>query len=747
MKSPEIHHFDTFVMRTPLLPVSSFFEATRLPTEDLKALLKNLFTSIRLQEAVYLASPSLSAQLTKWQAGTLKGPNEQRFLISLMKYFSRMSSRCTPFGLFAGVSALKPGKEDDVLLEEVETFHRNTSLDMHFMITLTQRLSVAVSIEWNLALFPNTTLYPTGEQFRYIERSSENNSTKHRLTEVERDEYLDRVIEFAKTGQKASDIINTLVDSEITYEEAREYIQELINSQVLISEIETSVSGPHGMVQLTEYLSRHQQNTPLSDHLNSIRLQLQSLDSGEPNLPEAYERIIDQAGRLSPAHSGRDLIQTDLFMPVTRGELSEHSLKQTRRGVICLMKLTSQKNMSQPHLSKFIEDFRERYDQEEVPLAIALDNDIGVGYKGVSGDFHPLLADMVIGRGQAETQKIPLSKTRRLLHSKIRQMKQGQQSIEITEADLQNFEFNMDRIPDTFSAVIEVVYENSAKLLKIEAAGSSSAACLIARFSESEDVQKLVREIVEVEVTINHKQAITAEIVHIPEARAGNVLVRPAFRKYEIPYLSQSLVPSEQQLAVPDLMVSLNERDEVILRSKKLQRTIKPYLSNAHNYQAQSTPIYHFLCDLQSQNVQTSINFSWQGLDREFDFLPRVVYEGVVLSTARWVIDVSKEVWFQNPSSEDDILLREAARWKQAHALPPYILYVEGDNKLLINLQNALSVRCLLSAAKKKAAITLSEFLFGEQEPGMVKRADEKFTHQIIISYQNQKKLNDAGSL
>ena len=45
--------------------------------------------------------------------------------------------------------------------------------------------------------------------------------------------------------------------------------------------------------------------------------------------------------------------------------------------------------------------------------------------------------------------------------------------------------------------------------------------------------------------------AVFAEVVHLPEnGRTGNVILRPALRAYEIPYLGQSGVPAERQIPV-----------------------------------------------------------------------------------------------------------------------------------------------------------------------------------------------------
>src|SRR5690606_42056036 len=92
---------------------------------------------------------------------------------------------------------------------------------------------------------------------------------------------------------------------------------------------------------------------------------------------------------------------------------------------------------------------------------------------------------------------------------------------------------------------------------------------------------------------------ITAEIVHLPEDRTGNILYRYNTCKYEIPYLGLSSKNPENQILIDDLLIYV-ENDEIKIRSKKLNKEIMPKLSNAHNFASpQSVPVYQFLCDLQ----------------------------------------------------------------------------------------------------------------------------------------------------
>jgi lantibiotic biosynthesis protein len=55
-------------------------------------------------ESVYISSPSLILEVEKYKNGLLGGIEKEKLELSLYRYYLRSSYRCTPFGLFAGIS-------------------------------------------------------------------------------------------------------------------------------------------------------------------------------------------------------------------------------------------------------------------------------------------------------------------------------------------------------------------------------------------------------------------------------------------------------------------------------------------------------------------------------------------------------------------------------------------------------------------------------------------------------------------
>ena len=84
---------------------------------DLDAIAR-LWLTDGIQEAVLLASPALAAQLDKLLSSSgaeTRLKKRKRLHKGLLKYALRLSTRCTPFGMFAGVAVLPVGDGEPVL--------------------------------------------------------------------------------------------------------------------------------------------------------------------------------------------------------------------------------------------------------------------------------------------------------------------------------------------------------------------------------------------------------------------------------------------------------------------------------------------------------------------------------------------------------------------------------------------------------------------------------------------------------
>lgn len=722
-----------FVLRTHINPLNKtlvLFNHSNTSTEVLKEIFKNPI----INEAIFLASPDLHEQLVKWVNNKITNEKTiERLIISLTKYLLRMGSRCTPFGIFAGFSMGDLNSSTKIELENPEKYKAHLRLDMNYLCALAMDLTKHPNIKNQIKYFPNSSLYTSGNYYRYVEYKYLNSNREHFIVGVEKTYYLTAIIEAAKNGATISSLANLLVDNEITYEEANEYINELIDNQVLISDLEPSVTGSEFLNQIIEKLEPINNISTIKKQLNTIKLNLSQLNQTAigKNINQ-YNQISTNIENLGTSFNPKFLFQSDLVLKTKQANISNSIIDDIKTGLDILNRITP--TNENKNLKWFKKAFYERYEEREIPLAQALDSECGVGYAQNSNNvsLNPLVDDLILPEKSEEISTFELTPFQKTLFNKLTNAK-TKNKIDLIESDFTDLNSNWNHLPPTISTMVEVYKNNGLEnpfQVFMQSAGGSSAANLLGRFCHADiHMHKHVKTIIEKEQE-NNTDFIYAEIVHLPESRTGNVLLRPQMHKYEIPYLAKSSLPIEQQMPIHDIFVSVPNGSKVVLRSKSLNKKIIPRLNTAHNFSNNALPIYRFLCDMQTQGLRSGIGFTWGDLSKQFNFLPRVCYKNIILSKATWN--------FSKPDIDHLLKIKNIHQkftpWKNNNNLPDLVALVDGDNELLLNLNNTLCIKTLLSLVKNRQSFQLIEFLFNK-ENAIVKNHENYHTNQMVFSF------------
>lgn len=716
--------FSTFCLRTPLFPFS-FYEnltkKTHVAHDDFMTLLENDV----LREAIYLASPELEAQLQKWKEGVLTDQKKiNRLQSSLLKYASRISTRCTPFGLFASCAAGTFAEETEIQFHKEESHTRSTRFDMSFLSQLQLELLKVKNIRNDLLFYPNTSLYVVGDHFRYIEYTFKNKRREYSLEGFTWSEYIDLILEKAKNGKKISELAKSILDEDINLEEATDFIENLINNQILVSELELTVTGKDYFKGLLNRIGEIPKSEATLKWLNELDEQLLKIDAKVGNTTSNYQDLIELSKNKFNDFNTKHLLQTDSFSKLKTNTLNKEVIPQLKEAIKLFSKISIPS--SNHKIDTFKTAFRKRFDDAEIAINVVLDSEIGISYGDKKYDNSHFLNDIALGYSSSKYQQITWTGFDHLMQQKLFIAYQNNdQRVTLTDKDLEQFKDEWDS-PDTFSTLIEVILDSENEKIHITNAGGSSGAFLLGRFTNNDDdLFNHVQEILDFEDESNPNKII-AEIVHLPEARTGNVLQRANNRNYEIPYLGNSSLDISQQILIDDVLVSVRQ-NKVVLRSKRLNKEIVPKLTNSHNFKRNPLPVYEFLCDLQNQEKTGGVGFYWNSIFLNHPYLPRVEYKNLILSKERWLVTVSDfDVIFKN----DDILA-EIEKWRLELKLPKLVDFVEGDNRLLINLKNKNSILMLYNTVKKRGSFILEEFLFKNDR----KNNNEFFCNQYVVSF------------
>ncbi|TND05105.1 MAG: lantibiotic dehydratase [Bacteroidetes bacterium] len=711
---------ERLLFRTPALP---------LPSGPVGLQLQYVYDA-RFREALFLASPDFFRELDG-QGGQFN----RKLSTALYKYAARAMTRATPFGLFAGVGIVSWG-EGHFLRGPVS---RNTRLDMNYICSLGQQLAEKKYLKEKLRYFPNNSIQDCNGSIRYVEYRYKDTVRSSHMTAVEKNEYLLLVLEACRNGKTIPELCSVLCSEDVEEEEALGFIDELIDSRLLTSEIEPNVTGRFFYDRLLDVLEdvRDEEAAGVLRVLKEVKKQLEEADDRLLNDISVYENMKSALEGLPVKFDTRYLFQSDLFFPAAQGGPSRMYKKELLAVFHALVRLAPAQENSR--LREFKERFTARYEDRELPLSEVLDEESGIGFGGHGGTYSPFV-EGIAPPGNSGNGDLRWNELTRFLHRKLTATL-ANQSMEyrLTDEDLEKFPPGYDDLPDTIAVYFKIIDNVNGKL-QVNACGGPTAAGLISRFAAgNSDVEALAKDITRYEQQLRQEDLL-AEVVYLPENRTGNILHRPLLREYEIPYLTRSGVADDYTIPLSDLLVSV-VNNRVVLRSRKLGKRIYPRLTTAHNHIQFGLPAYRFLCALQSDGLRNSLGFSWGALAENYRFLPRVVYRDVVLFPATWQL---KKEDCSPLFSDEDWRLR-AQKFRDALQLPEELAIAENDNLLYIRLDDETAVQLLTDTIGRRQEIKLEEFL-GEKEKHVVRDENGNgFANEFVAFLLREKSAPRAG--
>ena len=713
----------TVVLRTPTSHFSSSVDESEIQEH---------LSDPHFAEALYIASPTLYRQSQKWLKGQVTDDKEvSKIMLSTAKYLNRMRSRCTPFGLFASSTVLHWGEKDNITLEGKT---RRTRLAMDFLRKLANQLANHTTVRSHLYYYPNNSLYTIGNEIRYVEYSKYEGKHSYQISSVVGFEELTNLLVDCQGGLAYHEIVKHLVAQNIVATDAAAFVDELVQAQILVSELEPTITGTDLLQHIISVLDRiksestHESLDSVINPLKFTESQLEVLDQPHcDNLP-VYQRIIDQIKSLKVPDTTESLFQVNTFYAAKESTIDQRWQRKIEQAMGVLTRFVS--SSDNQWLKVFKHQFYERYEEAEMPLLSVLDTETGIGY-GDAGRGESSLLTEGLSLASRDDQKADVQQDAagQWLYNKIRtSQRNGNSTIKISKKDVSFLPAKDYIIPTSTSVIFRFI---DSRTIYLEGVSGTGATNLLGRFAnDNEDMYKLAKDITTTEQKKN-PDVILAEIVHLPEQPVGNILRRPILRSFELPYLAQSTLHQDQQIALQDLLVSVRN-GRIILRSKRLNKEVIPRLSTAHNYTSHSLPVYHFLCDLQTQGVTHKLNLSWHPAHYNTKKLPRIVYDSTVLGLATWHL-TKDDVARLKTASPDDLMIY-FKQFQEEWQLPRYFVLADQDRELLVDAHNDLTVRSWIETIRKRETVLLKEFPFDPEESQVVDQQERPYANQLIAS-------------
>jgi lantibiotic biosynthesis protein len=745
-----------FALRTPLLSSeihSDWCATAQVPDAD-DAILETVVASDRVRlreglagavaqpasrEAVLVASPSLLADLERWERApdSKHGRKVER---ALVRYFLRMTHRCTPFGLFAGVSVGTLGADTRLHLAPPTAYRRSARLDFGYGNDVVEHFAGDPERRARMHFVPSTGMYRLGDRLRYAEGRRVQGRQIYELSAVSADRVTQRVIALAAGGRTLSGLAEALVAEGWTTDpdEAAAFVDAMVVHRLLVAQALPSITGSDPFGALARELGsigEPEAAASLEQVLESLeRLELAELGHGLEHHHD-IERALPALG--VPSSAGRT-IQIDLFKPVVEARLGERVSSALHRGVDVLRRIVTP--VENEALTQFRSRFVDRWEDAEVPLVVALDDELGVWS---DADSRPPVAAGLPLRNSTPAPAAWSDRHRVLLDGLLAARARGETTLWLDDSMIDAMSRGpAARLPDAFAVMAKVAARSGEDAddgrfeVLLRSINGPSGARMLGRFCHGDaELRRWVEQHLRDEEAAR-PQAIFAEVVHLPEGRLGNILVRPVLRRHEIAYLGQGSADADQVLSIEDLTLCV-VGSRIVLRSRRLGVEIVPRLSSAHSFSRRSLGIYRFLCMLQNQDAP-GIRFDWGPL-RTADFLPRVQHGAVVFSLARWRLR-SDELAPLVGATSDARRVRAARNLRAGRSLPRTVEVHDADNVLPIDFENVLTLETFAHLARSRPWIDVHEPFETPDTLLVTDTQAGRYTSEIIVPFVRRRR-------
>ncbi len=686
-------HNGFVVLRTPLLPFDVFREWSALiesaPPSGadelserverdrvrLTSYVRDSYRSPLLREALLLASPELCELLDDNADRGVKA--DTRVNLALARYLARATYRATPFGLFAGCSLVAVKSTSRLTIAARDAYTAHTRLDMHYVTDLAAEATRDPATRFAMRAYPNNSLHLVADQLHYVVAAYKNGRRQYSLDSVEQTDAIASTLALASRGATLDELAVALVDEGVSKSEATEFVDALVDMNLLVLGVEPLITGGDAARTLSEDLATAGAHTAAATLRDACNVLYEHDVNPLGSSTDAY-RSCENMLRLLPAplKPGKTF-QVDLFKPSPDAGIAAPILAEAAQATELLLRIA----LAPDVLADFRDRFRERYEEREVPLLEALDDEIGIGLESRN---RPNLN----AHDFAERSRI-----REAYLAEIARRSDGQ-PVELTDSDIDRLASHprVTPRPDSVALVATVIANGSPASdiddfqLSVGGVVGPSGANWLGRFSHLDGaLLENVRSHIRAEERLS-PHAIFAEVVHLPQGRVGNVISRPVLREHELCYLGRGGTSQAAQINARDLTVSV-QGSRLRLWSTLRNCEVIPRLTSAHNYTDSSNlPIYRFLCLMQRHDVTPCMPWSWGQHETVASFLPRITRGRLILARARWLVR-STDLGVLTKSVGAARLL-EAQRLRHKRGIPRHVAIVEGDNHLPLDLGN-----------------------------------------------------------
>jgi len=715
--------YPKFIIRTPLFAFSELFEKGEKALNG--KLSPQMLEDKAFRDVISFSSKDFFEAVLQYDKA--EGKKLAKIEETVLKYLIRICTRPTNFSILGTYSLGNFGEKFSLKRSNKNEYTFYSSTDMVVLYSMYKQIEKNAILSQS-KLYLNNTIYPSGENgFKYFERT-EGDSFKYNFTlsKFDSSEVLDLTMPYFRTGITADELLEKLHDQnfDLSLDDLLEFLFDLFDHNIIISELDPIPSIRNYEEVLKDFFQSHgfQKHLKVIEDLHNV---------SKSSLGEFHKSI--SAVSESVEGLGINLPKQTLVNIETRRHYDENTIPESIKDEIVtafsvLAKVAEKIDI--PEMVEFSEAFFKLYENEFVPLTVALDPEVGLGYpinSAIKKHKSVFLSNLAYGSGQKTDESEDFFQQLLVFSPKDGPLKLDR----IKEFKLPQLKY--DQLYSTYYCKFNLIRSSdNDNVIFIDEFIGPSAGRIMARQSQDEEIASVIKDMAQADREF-FKSGIVAEISFCPQIRAANIFNNNKMFEHQISILTPQ-EPNDNIIELSDLFLTYRN-GRLNLYSKKLDKFIYPILTNSFNYALTNVPAYNFLCDIQHQHTYLgAVRWKWPDHLKNLAYLPRVEYRNTILFKAKWSIAGQKDLGLDGFKSFLEGKISEMN-------IPRFVSMHDRGSSIFLNLDEAAHVALAYKLFAKTGIIELEEFLFKSDE--IPTRLDGKdYINEYLCFLENKSSIS-----
>jgi len=697
------------------------------------------------REAIFVGSPDLYRAISYWEQNpdSRKGRQAQ---INLLRYLTRMSTRPTPFGLFAGVALGSLGPAMDIHIGSLYHHRKRTRADMQWLLYLVRTLEQRPEVVSQIRYVTNSMTFMSGERLYLPHVATYGQDETEKTASLRATPIVLRALTLARDGATLDALQQRLLTERpnATAQQVNGLLDSLRQQGALVSSLRPPLTGTNAIHHVLETIGDIPGCDDVCQQLRTVAALAEAYDCHEIGCGLATFQALYDATSIPDAalHSP---VEVDMVTGMEAAAFAVPVADEVARAAEMLFRVGTAPSYIQ-HLAIYRREFVERYGEDrEVPLLEMLDEDIGLGppptyqHPPRIREAPPVLPPRYPLRERALTELAATALWNR------------QYEVEIDEDVLRQLQVHdawQDIVPDSVELYVAIaaasqtaINEGAYRVVVGPRIGAAPVGRSFGRFCDvlGPDAYSAVAAVVRDEET-RAPDRIIAELVYMPtRGHAANVAAYPAIRRYEVVVATTPGVAHAQVIALDDLMVGVRG-DRFYLRSRSRNTEVVVNSMHLLNYQLAPNAC-RFLLEAGTEGNLPIHAFDWGSLTQA-PFLPRIRSGRIVLCPAAWHLPTDM-IEPNDTSPLSSQWYTQIQKWRQRWNVPRYVYLTDNDNRLFLDLENPLCVDDLGGECRTRhgvhGVVTLQEVLPTPEEI-WTSGSNGKYLLEFVIPLQRRER-------